>query len=152
MCNMGDGHARFLCCDYKSLLSSVQSTALRGFFHQHQDIGLHGGAEVGQHLGISTCTWKTYSCTQDSRRMIIDILFSSAIDLCRTCSLVILRQLLAVPATFKCFISEGNERKRNFCLKEKGQNIFSMCTKTQSKAITFHCRCIFSQVDIYVYM
>lgn len=40
-----------------------------------------------------------------SRRMIVTTLFYSAVDLCRTCSPVTLRQLLAVPATFKCFIS-----------------------------------------------
>lgn len=75
-----------------------------------------------------------------SRRMIITILFYSAVDPCRTCSLETLKQLLAVPATFKCFISGGMIYP---CLKEKGHNIFSTCTKTQSKAITFHCRCIF---------
>lgn len=81
------------------------------------------------------------------RRMIVTILFYSAVDLCRTCSLVTLRQLLAVPGAFKCFISGGIIYPLSL-----RKSIFSTCTKTQSKAITFHCRCIFLQVDIYAYM
>lgn len=43
------------------------------------------------------------------RRMIVIILFYSVVDLCRTCSPMTLRQILAVPATFKCFVSGGDD-------------------------------------------
>lgn len=107
MWNMEDGHARFLCYDYSTNHCSALCKALHcvpSLSPASRDWPAWRGrgetAPCHQHMHLE-------NIFMYSRRMIVTILFYSAVDLSRTCSLVTLRQLLAVPATFTCFISGG---------------------------------------------
>ena len=144
MWNVGDGHASFICCDYKSQLrynnnlSSLQSTMLCcSFFTSIKtEVGLHGGQRKD-------------SCLSSARTFIKYIHLFKKETYFRILQLICVGLVCsdssqAINNTCYCWMFHLRERIHPLSLRKRTENIFFICTKTQSKCITLCSRHVFS--------